>query len=164
MARKKGSRPVTIENRRARHEYEILETLEVGIALHGSEVKSVRDGRVSLGEGFVRAEEYPLRLELWQVNIAEYPPAAGRQHIPTRIRPLLAHKREIRRLLRATQEKGVTLVPLKMYFAGPWAKLEIGLAKGRGRVDKRHAIAEREMKRDMDRAMKSRLKGGKGAV
>jgi len=163
MAKRKPRGPVTIENRRARHEYEILDTLEVGIALHGSEVKSVRDGKVSLAEGYVRAQLEPPTLELFGVTIAEYPPAAGRQHLPNRVRPLLAHKREIVRLAKASQDKGVTLVPLKLYFKGPWAKLQIALARGRGKVDKRHAIAEKEMRREMDRAMKSRLKGGAGA-
>ncbi|MEQ8317188.1 MAG: SsrA-binding protein SmpB [Phycisphaerales bacterium] len=165
MAKKpRKPRPVMIENRKARHEYDILDTLEVGIRLTGSEVKSVRDGKVSLGEGYVRAQLTPLALELHSVNIAEFPPAQGHQHIPTRVRTLLAHKREITKLAKASDEKGITLIPLRLYFQGPYAKLEIALARGRGKVDKRHAIADREMKRELDRSMKSRLKGGAGAV
>ncbi|MEO1277962.1 MAG: SsrA-binding protein SmpB [Planctomycetota bacterium] len=164
MAKKpRKPKPVMIENRKARHDYDILDTLEVGIRLVGSEVKSVRDGKVSLGEGYVRAQAHPPLLELFSVNIAEYPPARGHQHIPTRVRTLLAHKREITKLAKASDEKGITLVPLRLYFQGPYAKLEVALARGRGKTDKRHAIAEREMKRDLDRAMKSRLKGGAGA-
>ncbi|MGD1916628.1 MAG: SsrA-binding protein SmpB [Phycisphaerales bacterium] len=164
MAKKpRKPRPVMIENRKARHDYDILETLEVGLRLVGSEVKSVRDGKVSLGEGYVRAQAEPPLLELFSVNIAEYPPARGHQHIPTRVRTLLAHKRESTKLAKASDEKGITLIPLRLYFKGPFAKLEIALARGRGKTDKRHAIAEREMKRDLDRAMKSRLKGGAGA-
>src|SRR5690606_10282618 len=99
MAKKpRKPRPVMIENRKARHEYDILDTLEVGIRLLGSEVKSVRDGKVSLAEGYVRAEAAPATLELFSVNIAEYPPAQGHQHVPTRVRTLLAHKREIVKL------------------------------------------------------------------
>ncbi len=165
MAKKpRKPRPVMIENRKARHEYDILDTLEVGIRLTGSEVKSVRDGKVSLGEGYVRAQLTPLALELHSVNIAEYPPAQGHQHITTRVRTLLAHKREITKLAKASDEKGITLIPLRLYFQGPYAKLEIALARGRGKVDKRHAIADREMKRELDRSMKSRLKGGAGVV
>ncbi|MCW5757211.1 MAG: SsrA-binding protein SmpB [Phycisphaeraceae bacterium] len=163
MAKRKP-RPVMIENRKARHEYDILDTIEVGLRLVGSEVKSVREGKVSLGEGYVRAQGHPPLLELFSVTIAEYPPARGHQHIPNRVRTLLAHKREIVRLAKASDEKGITLIPLRLYFVGPWAKLEVALARGRGKTDKRHAIAEREIQREVDRAMKSRLKGGAGAV
>lgn len=159
MARKpkKSQQPKRIENRRARFDYDILDTLEVGIALMGTEVKSVRDGRVSLGEGYVTASDTPIALELHSVNIAEYPPAGANQHSPTRLRRLLAHKREIARLAKQSQEKGVTIVPLAMYFKNGVAKLQIGLGKGRGKADKRHAIAEREHKREMDRAMSRKL-------
>ncbi|MFG0282932.1 MAG: SsrA-binding protein SmpB [Phycisphaerales bacterium JB039] len=155
--RKKSQTPKRIENRRARFDYQITDTLEVGIALMGSEVKSVRDGRVSLAEGYVTASENPIALELHSVNIAEYPPAGANQHAPTRLRRLLAHKREIVRLARASQEKGVTIVPLAMYFHNGVAKLQIGLGKGRGKTDKRQVIAEREHKRDIDRAMSRKM-------
>ncbi|GIW74231.1 MAG: SsrA-binding protein [Phycisphaerales bacterium] len=164
MAKGKKPRPVAIENRRARHEYDILDTLEVGIRLVGSEVKSLRQGKASLAEGYVRAQSSPLRLELHAVNIAEYPPAAGHQHVPTRVRTLLAHKREIARLARASEEKGLTIVPLRLYFKGPYAKLQIALARGRGKIDKRQAIAKRQMQRELDRTIKSRLKGGSGVA
>lgn len=158
MARKKDKHePATIENRKARHDYTILETLETGIVLHGSEVKSVRDGKVSLGEGYVRAQEAPPGLYLHSVNIGEYGPAAAHQHAPTRTRKLLAHKKEILKLVRAVDQKGMTIVPLKMYFKNGYAKVLIGLGQGRSKADKRRAIGEREARRDIQRAMSRRL-------
>ncbi|MBM4112914.1 MAG: SsrA-binding protein SmpB [Phycisphaerae bacterium] len=146
-----------IENRKARHDFSISDTLEVGMKLLGSEVKSLRDGKASLAEGFVMAREEPATLELHGVHIAEYPPAgAARQHAPLRVRPLLAHSREIRRLAQTLKTKGITLVPLKIYFKSGRAKLLVGIGHGRKHGDKRAAIAEREMKRDMDRAMSKR--------
>ncbi|MEL7473109.1 MAG: SsrA-binding protein SmpB [Planctomycetota bacterium] len=158
---KKRSHPEqnrVIENRRARHEYAIAETLEVGIQLAGTEVKSVRAGEVSLGEGFITATEAPCALDLHQVNIGEYAPAGPRQHKLTRVRRLLAHKKEIVRLARAAEKKGATIVPLKMYFNNGYAKLLIGLGMGKGSVDKRDSIREREMQRDIDRAMSKKIR------
>lgn len=153
MSERRAREPV-IENRRARHDYAISDTLEVGIKLVGSEVKSLRDGKASLAEGWVMATAEPPRLELHGVHIDEYPPAgAARQHAPRRTRPLLAHAKEIRKLSQSMQAKGMTLVPLKIYFKTGRAKLLVGLGQGRKHGDKRAAIAEREMKRDMDRAM-----------
>lgn len=147
----------TIENRKARHDYFIEETLECGIKLTGTEIKSVRKGQVSLAEGYVRAQDAPLSLSLHSVHIAEYPPAGeAHQHAPTRERILLANKREIRKLADRTRQRGFTLVPLKMYFVRGRAKLLIGVARGKGKTDKRQSIAEREHKRDMDRAMSRR--------
>ncbi|MCA3006412.1 MAG: SsrA-binding protein SmpB [Planctomycetaceae bacterium] len=145
-----------IENRRAHFDYAIGETLECGIKLHGPEVKSVREGKVSLQEGFVRADVTPPSLWLHQVNIAEYGPAGRLQDAPTRTRKLLAHKQEILRMLRATEAKGATLVPLKLYFKNGYAKLLIGVGIGRKKADKRQAIAERESKREIARAMSRR--------
>ena len=147
----------TIENRQARHDYEIGETLECGIELLGTEVKSVRAGKVSLAEGYVAAHAEPPSLSLHSVHIAEYPPAGKVvQHEPVRVRRLLAHRREIRKLAEEVRRKGSTLVPLKIYFKNGRAKLLIGLGTGRKAADKRHAIAAKEMKRDMDRAMHRR--------
>ena len=177
-----ASREVMIENRKARHDYEILSTLEVGMKLLGSEVKSIRDGKASLGEGYVRVEDGTRRIAatkradgrtvrsaprvaepgLWLhgVNIAEYPPAgpagSAAQHKPTRVRQLLAHRRELVKLVRDVDAKGVTIVPLKMYFKNGKAKLLIGVARGRTKGDKRQAIAKRETKREMDRALSRR--------
>ena len=145
-----------IENRRARFDYDILETLEVGIKLYGPEVKSVRDGMVSLAEGYVRATDNPATLTLYSINIGHYGPASNFNKDPTRKRILLAHKREIKKLAKLTESKGVTIVPLKMYFKNGFAKLEIGVGKGRGKGDKRQAISERESKRDIQRAMSRR--------
>ena len=180
-SKKSGSNgePRTIENRKARHDYEILDTLEVGIVLTGSEVKSIRDGKVSLGEGYVRVEDGTRRMTggekgkfaakvryaepgLWlhSVNISEYPPAgragSNGQHFPTRTRKLLCHKRELHKLARQVDAEGVTVVPLKMYFKEGRAKLLIGVARGRTKGDKREAIAKREVAREISRAMSRR--------
>ncbi|HRP62255.1 MAG TPA: SsrA-binding protein SmpB [Phycisphaerales bacterium] len=152
-AQEKTNEP-TIENRRARHDYFIESTLECGMKLTGTEIKSVRAGQVSLAEGYVRATETPLGLALHSVHIAEYPPAgAHRQHPPTRTRVLLAQAREIRKLAAQTREKGVTLVPLKIYFVRGKAKLLVGVGRGKGHADKRQDIAKRDAQRDIDRAL-----------
>jgi len=158
MARRKHKPKddAVIHNRRARHNYLIEDTLEVGMVLTGSEVKSLRDGGASLAEGYVRAEESPPSLTLHGVHIQEYPPAAGRQHEPTRVRRLLAHRREIVKLAAATRVKGVTIVPLKIYFARGRAKVQIGLARGKRHADKRDALETREARREIDRAMSTR--------
>lgn len=147
-----------IENRRARYDYAILESIEVGIVLVGSEVKSIRSGQASLAEGWVRATEGPARLTLHGVHIAEYPNASpNHQHEPTRTRVLLAHKREIHKLAKFTHSPGRTLVPLKMYFVNGRAKLLVGFATGKQRSDKRQDLAKRSATREMDRAMKKRM-------
>lgn len=147
----------TIENRKARFDYAIGETLECGMQLHGSEVKSVREGKVSLGEGYVSAEIEPPGLWLHGVNIADYGPAGPPRDSPTRVRKLLANKREIRRLFDAVQAKGTTLVPLKVYFKNGYAKCLIGVGTGRRRQDKREAIKERETRREIARAMSKKV-------
>ena len=157
MARKHANQPKTIENRRARHDYTILDTLEVGVVLAGTEVKSVRAGNISLAEGYVSAREVPLELTLHNVSIGEYGPAGPRQHALSRPRRLLAHKREITKLARQMDQKGLTIVPLKLYFKDGWAKILIGVGQGRAHHDKRQAIADREHQRDMDRAMSKRV-------
>ena len=147
-----------IENRRARHDYCIERSLEVGIVLRGSEVKSVRAGQVSLGEGYVRAEADPVSLTLHGVHIGEYGPARGiNQHTPVRARPLLAHKREIVKLATDAQAKGSTILPLKMYFKDGRAKLLIGVARGKQSHDKREDLKTREAQRDIQRAMSKRV-------
>ncbi len=154
MARKtKANNSPRITNRRARHEYAITEKLEVGIALLGSEVKSVRNGQVSLAEGFARVEPQNMQLYLHDVDIAPYAQAGPAQHDPKRIRVLLAHKREIQKLLDETSAKGVTLVPLAMYFVRGRAKLEIGIGRGKAAHDKRQAMKTREADREIRKAM-----------
>jgi SsrA-binding protein len=152
----------TIENRRARFDYEILETLEVGMVLRGTEVKSVRNGRVSLTEGYVRVQGEPPALFLHSVNIEPYAPGGPigqpRQHNATRVRPLLAHTREIIKFAKLVQVKGMTCVPLRLYFKNGFAKLLIGVGRGRTKVDKRGVIAKRESGREIDRAMSRKVR------
>lgn len=151
---KDAAKAPEIENRKARHDFAIEDTLECGMELLGTEVKSIRDGKISLAEGFVMARAEPPSLELHGVHIDEYPPAGrDRQHEPRRVRRLLAHRREIVRLATEVKAKGVSLVPLKVYFAKGRAKLLVGVGKGRKKGDKREAIAEREMRRDIEREM-----------
>lgn len=145
-----------IENRRARYDYHITDTLECGVMLVGSEVKSVRDGKVSLAEGYVRVQEEPPALYLHSVNIDEYAAAGVNGHRMARTRKLLAHKREIRKLARAVDQKGFTVIPLKMYFKDGYAKVLIGVGEGKKAHDKRHAIAQRESQRSIQRAMSRR--------
>lgn len=146
-----------IENRRARFDYTITTTLEAGIVLKGTEVKSVREGKVTLTQGYIRAQGEPPTLTAHGITIEPYgpagPPGTPRQHVPNRVRVLLAHKREIRKLAKESDVSGFTIVPLKIYFKNGFAKLLIGVAKGKSKVDKRHAIAKRDTKRDMDRAL-----------
>ncbi len=154
--KKPKSEGATIENRKARHQYHILDTLECGVVLAGSEVKSVRDGNASIGEGYVTIDGEPGQMTLRNVTIGEYPPAGQMQHPMLRTRRLLAHRREIARLKRQVLQKGVTIVPLKLYFKDGWAKIMIGVAEGKQSFDKRRAIKERENQRDLQRAMSKR--------
>lgn len=145
------------ENRKARHDYLIEETVEAGIALAGSEIKSVRAGRVNLREGYVRIE----RGEAWLLNthIATWPQAGTHfNHEPIRPRKLLLHAEEISRLRAKVEQKGLTLVPLKMYFVRGRAKLEVAVARGKKLYDKRDAMAERDSQREMARALRERNK------
>ncbi len=135
---------VVATNRKARYEYSIEDRYEAGIVLMGTEIKSVRAGAVSLGEGYVTLRNH----ELWlaDVLIAPYEQAGLWTHDPRRQRKLLLHRREIDKLERAVQEPGYTIVPLRMYLKGPYAKVEIGVAKGKRQYDKRKAIAARDAK------------------
>lgn len=162
MAGKKDkTKEVVIENRRARFEYHIGDTLECGIVLRGSEVKSLRDGQVSLQEGFVRALAEPPALLLHAVDIGEYGPSGpvgnGRQHARVRARVLLAHKGEILKLAKQMAVKGMTIVPLKLYFKNGFAKVLIGVGKGKAKHDKREAMGKRDAERDMARAMSRKV-------
>ena len=153
MADNKG-RKVVASNRRARRNYEVLDTYECGIALLGSEVKSLRAGQVQLKDAYgeIRGNEIWLR----NVHIAPYQFARDGGHDPERPRKLLLHRRQIQRLIGKVVEAGQTLVPLSIYFVHGLAKVELALAKGRTTYDKRQAIKEREMKREMDRARRHR--------
>ena len=154
--RKPDQEDPTIENRKARFDYHIEDTLECGIALMGSEIKSVRASQVSIGEGYVHVGHSPLSLTLLNVNIGEYAPAGALGHKPKRARALLAHKREILKIATQLEKKGMTVVPLKLYFKDGWAKMLIGVARGKDKADKRQTISAREAKRDIDRAMSKR--------
>ena len=143
----------TIVNRRARHDYAIDETFECGIALAGSEVKSIRDGKVVLRDAFARIEDG----EVWLYAMHVSPYAFARGDLdPDRRRKLLLHRREISRILGQVERQGFTLVPLRVYFKGRNAKVDLGLARGKKEYDKRDDIAKRESKREIDRVMKSR--------
>ncbi len=145
--------PPSFNNRRALYDYFIEDTLEVGIVLSGSEVKAIRDGSCSLKEGFITVGLEPPRLTLHQVDIGPYQPAGALNHRPKQDRLLLAKKREIIKLARQVDQKGVTLVPLELYFSHGLAKVKLAVARGKAQHDKRKAIAERENKRDLQRAM-----------
>lgn len=148
----KGPRSIS-ENRKARHRFDVLETLECGIMLAGSEVKSLREGKLSLDESYGRVRDG----ELWLIgaDIPEYKQASHWNHDPRRPRKLLIHKRELRKFAGQAHEKGLTLVPLKMYFNDRGvAKLLMGLCRGRKLYDKREVKKKADMKRDLDRAMK----------
>jgi SsrA-binding protein len=143
-------------NRRARHEYAVEETLEAGIALTGTEIKSIRAGRVNLAEAYARIEKG----EAWLIgaHIAPYEQGNRNNHEPTRTRKLLLHRDQISELVGRTQAKGFTLVPLKLYIRNGMAKLEIGIARGKKAYDKRRTIAERDQRRELERETKERVK------
>ncbi len=143
-------------NRRAHHNFEILETYEAGLVLRGTEVKALRDGRADLKESYARVEGN----EAWLVGCHISPYAQGNRanHDPVRPRKLLLHRAEINRLLGKIMEKGLTLVPLRLYFKEGRAKVELGLARGRKTLDKRQVIREREERREMDREIRERAR------
>jgi SsrA-binding protein len=156
MPREKG-RKLIATNRRARHDYTIVDTYEAGIALMGTEVKSLRAGRASLVDSF--AQEKDGEIFLYNLHIPEYAMGTWTNHEPRRTRKLLLHRDEIRRLIGKTRESGLTLVPLSLYFSNGWAKVELGLARGKKSYDKRQALAKRDAEREMSRAMGRRGKG-----
>jgi len=156
MAKRRADTDTTIAtNRAAFHNYFILETIEAGLELHGTEIKSLRQGGANLREGYVRfggGEAF-----LVNVHISPYAQGHSSNHETKRERKLLLHKAEIIRLGITIKQKGLTLVPLRLYWKGNRVKLEIGLGKGKRQYDKREAIAEREAKRDMSRAVRTRV-------
>lgn len=145
-------RHVITTNRQAYHDYFIDETVEAGIVLHGTEVKSVRAGHVNLRGSYARIAEGEAWLE--GVHIAEYEHGDTKQHAPTRRRKLLLHRREIERLIGKTQEKGLTLVPTRVYFKGRNAKVEIALARGKEMHDKRRDLRDKDQRREIERALR----------
>ena len=141
-------------NRQASYRFDLLDKLETGIVLTGTEVKSLRNGAAQIKDGYAQVRDG----ELWlhNVHIPPYGPASRENHDPDRPRKLLAHKREIDRLVGKIQERGLTLVPTRIYFSGPRAKVEVALARGKDRFDKRESIKAREQRRDVERALRER--------
>lgn len=153
MAKPTGTKLIA-ENRRARHDYELLDRFEAGIVLTGTEVKSLREGRVTLGQAYADVRN----LEVWLIGaeIAEYAQGNVANHEPTRDRKLLLKRQEITTLFAKVREKGQTIVPTRLYFKDGKVKIEIALARGKEKGDKRRDLVERDAKRDMERAIKSR--------
>jgi SsrA-binding protein len=156
MPREKG-RKLIASNRKARHDYTILDTYEAGIALFGTEVKSLRAGRASLVDAFGQEKEGELFLH--GLHIPEYDRGTWTNHEPRRNRKLLLKRAELNRLLSKVREGGLTLVPLSMYFSDGWAKVELALARGKKSYDKRQDLAKRDADREITRAMGRRGKG-----
>lgn len=143
-----------VQNKKARFEYEIIETIEAGIVLHGTEVKSLRQKNVSINEAY--AKIYRDEAYITGMNISPYEMANRFNHEPTRDRKLLLHKKEIKRLSGKLKERGYTLIPLKLYFKNGKAKLQLGLGKGKAKYDKRKAIQKRDVERELQRDWKNR--------
>jgi len=145
---------VLAANRKASHDYFLEDRFEAGIALQGTEIKSIRAGQISLREAYVRTDGE----EVWLVNahVAPYDPASNMNHDPRRERKLLLHRREILKLQDKVRQKGYTIIPTKVYLSGGRAKVEIALARGKRQYDKRQQIARREAQRDMERALRRR--------
>ena len=154
---KERGRKFIAQNKKARHDYEILDTYEAGLVLQGTEVKSLRAGRATLTDGYATIDDG----EMWLrgVHIPEYDPGTWTNHEPRRARKLLLHRAEIAKLIGKTRESGLTIIPLSMYFSDGRAKVEIALARGRKSHDKRQAIAEREANREAQRAIGRSRKG-----
>ena len=148
---------IIADNKRATFEYHILERYEAGIELRGTEVKSLRVAKASMQDAFCRVENG--EIFLYNLHISPYEMGNRYNHDAKRTRRLLLHKKEIAKLYAAAREKGLTIVPLKMYFAGSLAKVELGLCRGKKLHDKRDAIAEKDSRREMERAMKERTQG-----
>jgi SsrA-binding protein len=155
--RETGKGKLVAQNKKARHDYEILDTYEAGLVLTGTEVKSLRQGRCSLVDSYAVIQDG----EAWLLgaHIPEYTEGTWNNHAPRRQRKLLLHREEIVRLIGKTKESGLALIPLQLYFKDGRAKVEIALAKGRKAYDKRQALSERDAKRDMQRALGRGLKG-----
>ena len=144
-------RTITV-NRRARYDYEVTESVEAGLVLTGTDIKAIREGRVSLSDSYGKPENG----EMWLVNlhIAQYSAGSGENHDPTRRRKLLLRKDQITRLTKMVSERGLTLVPLRLYIKKHYAKVELGLGRGRKRYDKRRAIVERDREREARQAVR----------
>ncbi len=145
---------VVVRNRKAYHNFEVLQKIETGIELRGSEVKSVRAGKVNLADAYGMCKNGEIILQ--KMHISPWQGNAWFAPDPYRNRKLLLHKKEIARLCKEVQQKRLTLIPLSLYFSGQWLKVEIGVCRGKRKYDKRQAIAEKETKKRMERVMKNR--------
>ncbi len=159
MAKRKTRTPASGDvatNRRARHRFEFVEQMEAGIELQGSEVKSLREGKAQLSDSYAVVE----RGEVWlrNMHIPPYAPASTENHDPDRPRKLLLHRAQIERLIGKTAQKGLTLIPVRVYFKGRHAKVELALAKGKEGRDRRREIAERDVRREVEREFKGRYR------
>jgi SsrA-binding protein len=159
MAKRKGRKPESGDvatNRRARHKFEFIETFEAGMELRGSEVKALREGKAQLSDSYAVVDHG----EVWlrNLHIPPYGPASAMNHEPERPRKLLLHRPQIERLIGKTQQKGLTLVPARIYFKGRHAKVELALARGKEGRDRRREIAERDVRREVEREFKGRYR------
>jgi SsrA-binding protein len=154
---RKGGRKMIAQNRKARHDYAVLDTYEAGVMLTGTEVKSLRLGRASLVDAFATIDDGEVFLR--NVHIPEYEQGSWTNHEPRRVRKLLLHRAEIERLIGKTKESGLTLVPLALYFSDGKVKVELALARGKRSYDKRQDLAKRDADREVRRAMGRRSKG-----
>ncbi|WP_199434279.1 SsrA-binding protein SmpB [Qaidamihabitans albus] len=154
---KETGRKVIVSNRRARHDYSILDTYEAGLVLVGTEVKSLRDGKASLADAFATVDDGEVFLR--GLHVPEYAQGTWTNHEPRRTRKLLLHRGEIEKLIGKTKESGLSLVPLSLYFKDGKVKVELALAKGRKAYDKRQALAKRDAQREVARAMGQAVKG-----
>lgn len=150
----KGEGKLIAQNRKARHDYSILDTIEAGIVLHGTEIKSIRNGRINLKDGFARIRNG--EIYLYNVHISPYEQGNLFNHDPLRTRKLLMHKRQIARLTGETKNTGITLVPLKVYIKDGFAKVLIGIAKGKKQYDKREDLKRKDIDRQLQRTLKNR--------
>ena len=152
----KGEGKVVAQNKKARHDYHVEETFEAGIVLQGTEIKSIRAGRANLKDSFARVQNGELFIH--NMHISTYEQGNRYNHDPLRTRKLLLHRKEINKLLGATKEQGYSIVPLKMYLKNGFAKLLIGLAKGKKHYDKRDDLKKKDAKREIERAFRDRQK------
>ncbi len=150
MVKERGQKTIA-QNKKARHDYFIEDTYEAGLVLTGTEVKSLREGRASLVDGFAQIKD--AELWLYNVHIPEYNQGTWNNHAPRRLRKLLLHRQEIQKLIGKSKESGLTLIPLSLYFKDGRAKVELGLARGKKDYDKRQTLLEKQMKREAERDM-----------
>lgn len=148
------NKKIIANNKKARHDYHIEETFEAGIVLSGSEVKSIRSKGASIKESFARVEKG--EVFLYNMNITPFGPGVNRDYDPKRTRKILLHKREINKLIGKVQEKGYTILPLILYFSYSLVKIELGLGRGKKLYDKRHSLAEKTQKREIEKALKEK--------